>query len=81
MRATESPATGQGEALGVKPITGDYIMPAIPPYFPELRLPATLIRTLENGRVLLRDDEMKAKGCSYLIETTADAFQPHGGAR
>jgi hypothetical protein len=52
---------------------GEYILPAIPPYCAEVRIPATLVAVRDNGRVLLKDDGMP----NYFVDTTADAFVPH----
>lgn len=53
---------------------GDYVMPAIPPYFGELRVPSTLERIQPDGSILLKDDTMP----NYYVHTSAESFVPHG---
>lgn len=57
------------------PIRGTYILPAIAPWCAEKRVPAELIKR-DGSRVLLRDLDMAAHGCGYLIDTDADSFEP-----
>ena len=53
---------------------GVHVLPAIPPWCPEKREPATFIEHRSHGRILLRDDTM-AKG-NFFVECDPDTFIP-----
>ena len=59
-------------------MTGIYIMEAIPPYCKEIRTRVCVVEW-RGDRVLLRDEEMAAKGASYYIETDLGSFTPDIG--
>lgn len=55
-------------------MTGTYVMPAIPPYCKEKRTRVSVVEW-RGDRVLLRDEEMAARGVGYLIETGLDSLE------
>lgn len=56
------------------PIRGFHILPAIPPWCKEVRVPVELIKR-DGNRVLLRDLEMAKHGVGYLIDDDIGSFR------